>query len=390
MDKIKQLKEQQARVWEQTKDLLNRAEGENRNLHTDEEEQYNRLNADLDGLQARISRLEKFEGEISAPADIEVKAAEAPDFKSRILNLRAGEGFTTSFDKTTRAQSVGTDSAGGYTSSDSLGNKIIQSMLQYSGMFQNATIFRTSRGEAIEFPTNNDTGNSGALLAENTQDSTQDLTFGVKTLNAYKYTSKIVLLSKELLQDSEFNLIDFVSQQLGTRLGRALNTSTTTGDGSSKPNGIVTAAAAGKTAASTSAITFDELIDLMHSVDPAYRAMGGKFMFNDSTLAAIRKLKDSNNMYLWSPGQTTAGAAGTILGVPYVVNNDMASIGSGNKCVLFGDFSKYTIRMAKDIELVRMNERYADYHQVGLVAIARWDGELLDTGAVKYLRNTTT
>ena len=154
--------------------------------------------------------------------------------------------------------------------------------------------------------------------AENTQDSEQDMTFGVMTLDAYKYTSKIVRVSVELLQDSAFNLGAELGSLLGERLGRIQNTHATTGTGSSQPNGVVTASALGKTAASATAITTDEIIDLFHSVDRAYRG-NSSFMAADSTVAAIRKLKDGDSQYLWQPGlQAVSYTHLTLPTAPYV------------------------------------------------------------------------
>ena len=290
-----------------------------------------------------------------------------------------------SVDQLVQAQSVGTDSAGGYTVPEGFVNNLEKAMLEFGPMRQVADILRTASGNALPWPTVNDTGNAGALLAENTQDSEQDMTFGVMTLDAYKYTSKIVRVSVELLQDSAFNLGAELGSLLGERLGRIQNTHATTGTGSSQPNGIVTASALGKTAASATAITADEIIDLFHSVGRAYRG-NSSFMAADSTVAAIRKLKDGDSQYLWQPG-LQAGQPDRLLGVPLLVNDDMDAIATGKKTVLFGDMSKYKMREVLGVTLVRMVERYADYHQVGFVAITRFDGDLLNagTGPVKHL-----
>lgn len=399
MDKLNKLLDNQNRVWNETKDLVERAAEESRDFTADEKEKYDALNVELDTTTSNIDRLKKFEAnnyEQAQKVEEQSERAKAPEYnevfekviRGSVDSLNAAEREVFN-----RAQSVGTDSAGGYTSSDSLNTTIVKTMLDYSGMMGVARTITTSRGELLEFPTLDDTSNTGALLAENAADAEQDLAFGVKALNAYKYTSKIVRISKELIQDSEVNIIAEIGAALGERLGRIANTSLTTGDGSSKPNGVVTATVAGGsgiTAASSSAITFDEIYDLQHSVDIAYRNSNARFMFADSTLKAIRKLKDSNNLYLWNPGDPQNGVAGTIAGVPYTINNDMAAVGAGNTNMLFGDFSKYLIRQVMPLSVVDMGNRYAEYHQKGYVAIARWDGELLDTGALSYLRNPST
>jgi HK97 family phage major capsid protein len=172
----------------------------------------------------------------------------------------------------------------------------------------------------------------------------------------------------------------------GERLGRTANEVLTTGTGSGQPNGIVTAASTGLTAASATAITSDELIDLFHSVDPAYRASPKcRWMFNDSTLAAIRKLKDGQGNYLWQMGDVRTGEPDMFLGKAYSVNQAMADIATGNSSVLFGDLSRYVVRKVRGFQVMTLRERYAENFQVGMVGFKRFDGELLNTSAVKKL-----
>jgi HK97 family phage major capsid protein len=150
------------------------------------------------------------------------------------------------------------------------------------------------------------------------------------------------------------------------------------------PNGIVTASAAGKTAASATAITPDEIIDLLHSVDPAYRASPkARWMFNDSTLSAIRKLKDGDGTYIWQMGDIRTGEPGSLLGYSYSVNQAMASIATGNKVILFGDFGKYWVRKVGSPVIGVRREFY--WPDLGIAGIVRLDGELLQSTAVKHL-----
>jgi HK97 family phage major capsid protein len=286
-----------------------------------------------------------------------------------------------------RAQSVGTGSEGGFTSPQGFVPELEAALLHFGGVRECSRVIRTDTGNQLDWPAYDDTANSGALLGENTQEGEQDVTFTNVNLDAYKYSSDIVRVSVELMQDSAFNLESELARILGTRLGRITNTAYTTGTGSSQPNGVVTASAAGVTAAATGAITADEVIDLVHSLDIAYRG-NGKFMAKDSTLQAIRKLKDGDNRYLWGDGSLNGMQADTLLGYPVVTNNDMAALGASAKSVLFGDFSKYIIRDVRDITVVRMDERYADYLQVGFVAFLRTDSDLVDGGGNAIVRIT--
>lgn len=288
-----------------------------------------------------------------------------------------------------RAQSVGTNTAGGYLVPTIFQEELIKSLKAWGPMLDPGVtrMLRTATGAAITFPTMNDTANVGALIAENAQVSTSEIAFGTKTIDAYKYTSGVTLISDELLQDAVIDIEQIVRDAMAERIGRIANTHLTTGDGSSKPNGIVTAATA-VNAADDITITFDDLIELEHSVDPAYRNDPScKWMFNDTTLKVLRKLKDLEGNYIWQPADVKGGAPATILNYSYAVNQAMASIAASAKPVAFGAMNKYLVRVVNEFAMKRLVERYADYGQVGFIGFARLDGELLDAGAVKVLQN---
>jgi HK97 family phage major capsid protein len=173
---------------------------------------------------------------------------------------------------------------------------------------------------------------------------------------------------------------------LGERIARRVNTELTTGDGTGDPNGVVVASATGKTAASTTAFTADEVIDLLHSVDPAYRASPKcRWQFNDTTLASIRKLKDGQGNYLWQMGDVRTGEPDRLLAHPYSVNQAMANIGLSAKPIIFGDHSRYVVRKVRGFTVITLRERYAENFQIGMVGFKRFDGELLNDQAVKHL-----
>ena len=246
---------------------------------------------------------------------------------------------------------------------------------------------RTEGGATLKWPTVDDTANSSSIHTEGSSvGSGTNPTFSEKQLDAYVYKSGVIKLSYELLQDSFADMDSLVGSMLGERLGRGANAVLTTGTGSPQPNGIVTATSDSTTAAGAAAITFDEIIDVIHSVDPAYRRSGGlRFMFTDLTLAYLRKLKDGDGNYLWSAANAQSGEPATIWGYPYVVNQDMAEIATGNTTVLFGDMKKYVVRKVSGVNVIRMSERYADELNVGLQAWHRMDGELINAGAMTKL-----
>jgi HK97 family phage major capsid protein len=282
-----------------------------------------------------------------------------------------------------------TNAAGGFTVPVTLANFIVKSMAAWGPMYDDniCTTINTASGEQINIPTTDDTAVAAAKTAEGTaltDDGGVDVTFAQKALNAFIYDTEWVKWSYALNQDSIFNMEQLLGELLGERLGRRANTELTTGDGTGDPNGVVTASTLGKTAASATAITFDELIDLFHSVDPAYRASPkARFMFADGTLAKIRKVKDGDGSYIWQMGDVRTGTPGTLLGVPYSVNQAMPAATAGLKSVVFGDFGKYYVRKVGAPMVGVVRERF--WPDLGIAGLIRFDGELGDTAAIKHL-----
>lgn len=290
-----------------------------------------------------------------------------------------------------RALSGVTDTAGAYTIPKGFVNNLETAMLAFGGMRQVADVLRTAEGNDLPWPTSDDTSNEGVRIGENTTVSEQDISFGAVVFQAYKYSSKLVKVPRELLEDSAIDIAAYIGTQLGERIGRITNREFTTGSGAAQPKGIVTASALGVTAASATAITADELIDLVHSIDPSYRSQGCGWMMHDGVLKAIRKLKDGNGQYLWQPGMT-AGQPDMLFNFPITINQHMqSSVASATKTVLFGLLSKYKIRDVAGFRLRRLEERYADADQEGFLAFSRHDGNLLDAGTnpVKHLLQNT-
>lgn len=288
-----------------------------------------------------------------------------------------------------RAQTAGTTTAGGYTVPTELMSVIDIAMKQWGPMYDPGvtTEIVTASGNPMKMPTVDDTGVTAVAHTEGTaltDDGGSDVTFGQKSLDAYAFDTEFVRWSWELDTDSIFNMESLLGGLLGERLARIANSQLTTGTGSSAPNGIVTASTAGKTAAGTAAITSDEVIDLLHSVDPAYRqSPKARFMFNDSTLAAIRKLKDGNGNYLWQMGDVTKGEPGRLLGYAYSINQAMDSLAAGKKVMLFGDFGRYYVRKVGAPVIGVLRERF--WPDMGIAGLIRFDGELANAAAVKHL-----
>jgi HK97 family phage major capsid protein len=293
-----------------------------------------------------------------------------------------------------RAQGVATAGAGLATVPDELMRSIEVALLTFGGMRQAATVLRTSTGAALPIPTVNDTAQSGVILDENTQVANQDVTFSQLVLDAYKYSSKQVLVSVELLQDSSVNLGQLLGQLLGERIGRITNNHFTLGTGTLQPRGIVVAATVGFTAptadSQVTAWKYTSIVELEHSVDPAYRR-GASFMMADSSLKKTKLIVDTTGRPLWAASIAT-GAPDTLMGYPIIINQDVAAMAANAKSVVFGDLSKYLIRDVLGVTLLRLEERFADFHQVAFLAFARMDGDLLNAGTnpVKVFVNAAT
>jgi HK97 family phage major capsid protein len=297
--------------------------------------------------------------------------------------------------------STTTNSQGGYTVATEVAQKVLDALKAGPGAMRRvSTVIQTTGVGDINYPTSDGTSEVGEIIGQNTTATAADISFGVKTLSVYKYSSKIVAVPFELLQDSNVDVEGFVIQRLATRLGRITNTHFTTGTGSSQPNGVVTAATVGVTAANSTsqvtAVTYDSLISLQHSVDPAYRERGNmRWMFNDSTLAALRKMKDGQSRPIFVPGYEQGSPGGMpdrLLGDPLVINQDVAAMAASATSILYGDFSEYVIRDAMDIQMFRFTDSaYTKLGQVGFLAWMRTGGNLIDVGgAVKSFVNAAS
>lgn len=303
--------------------------------------------------------------------------------------------------------STTTNSQGGYTQETEVAKQVLDALKLFGGMRAVAEVFQTEMGNPMQFPASDGTAETGEIIAQNTTANALDPSFTNIQLTTYKFSSKIVAVPFELLQDSQVDIEAFVRGRLTTRLGRITNTKFTlgAGDGSNEPNGIITAAGTGVTAANSTsqvtAIIYNSLLDLVHSVDPAYRNLGNcKFMMADSSVKAIRKIVDSQSRPIFVPGWTfalpTGGNAGgqpdSILGYPIQVNQDVAAMAANAKSIAFGDFSYYKIRDVMDVQMFRFTDSaYTKLGQVGFLAWMRSAGNLIDVGgAVKLFVNAAT
>ena len=291
-------------------------------------------------------------------------------------------------DREDRALSAVIGATGGYGAIPaSMINSLEVNMLAFGGMLQAAETIRTATGEQMQWPTADDTSNTGRQIGENAAvTTTTQPSFAQVIWGAYKFSSDFILVPSELLRDASFDLPSVLGAMLGERLGRIQNTKFTTGTGAGTPKGITNCTSVGVTAASATAIAWTELDGMIHSVDPAYR-QGAAWMFHDNIMLHLRKLLDGIGRPLWADGPNGT-LPPTLKGYPYFINQDMqSSVATGTKTVLFGQLSKYKIRQVNNVRFFRLTERYRDNDQDGFGAFIESDGNLLTAGTapVKHL-----
>lgn len=407
MQSIQALRERRAAIAQSIHKLLDDHPGEKWTAAL--QEKYDQGMAEIEAIAAEASRVQAVLDLIADNADtdaVRTVVDRAARDQKRPANVDAfwklmknGEKLVTPEEWAVlrNTMSVGTSAQGGYTVPTEVATSVADALKAYGGMRDVAEVFRTAQGNDINFPTSDGTTETGELIGENTTATGADPSFGVVTLKTYKFSSKIVAVPFELLQDTSIDMEGFIRTRLVTRLGRVTNTYFTTGTGISQPNGIVTAASAGKigTTGQTTTVIFDDLIDLIHSVDPAYRALGRcKFMLNDASLKIIHKLKDTAGRPIFLPGYDglSGPMADTILGYPIQINQDVATMAANAKSILFGDFAFYKIRDAMDIQMFRFDDSaYIKLGQIGFLAWMRSGGNFTDVGgAVKYYANSAT
>lgn len=315
--------------------------------------------------------------------EIHSKKLDLPSF-AEAARSRRSQGRSIE-QRATGAQTI-TTTKGGYTIQTDLLTTVESAMKEYGGMREASQVIQTDGGNPLNIPTDDDAASSGAILAINAAISGADITFGQLSLNAFKYTSGLVLVPIELLQDTAIDLVSFIGQKLGMRVARVLNNHFTVGIATNtQPRGAITEASVGVEKTTGTVLTYTRLNSLIHSVDPAYRrSPGARVMFHDNILRDIKALVDGQSRPLWWPGLNsgmTERDPDTLMGYKYSVNQDMVSsttpTNTTNRVVAFGNFKKYLIRDAMGIELYRLNERYADKGQVAFFTFSRHDGRTL-------------
>ena len=392
---INELRTKRATAWDAAKAFLDSHRNDKGVLSAEDDATYSRMESEITDLGKEISRMERLEAmdkEMSRATSTPLTAKpEAP--KAATKSGRASDAYKDAFWNHARkrdsyeirnALQVGTDTEGGYLVPDTFEKKLITTLEEENVIRKHAHVFTTSSG-SHKIPVVSTRG-TAAWVDEEGQIPESDDAFGQQLIGAHKI-STLIKVSEELLNDSAFDLENYFATEFARRIGNAEEAAFLTGNGSGKPTGILAdigGAEIGVTAASETAITADEIIDLFYSLKSPYRKKA-IWVLNDRTIKAIRKLKDSNGQYLWQPA-LHEGEYDTILGKRIYTSPFAPEIGAGAKTIAFGDFSYYWIGDRQGVAFKRLNERYAETGQVGFLASKRVDAKLVLPEAIKVLQ----
>lgn len=391
MNKIIELQEKRAKVWKQAKDFLDEKQTKSDILSAEDNAQYERMEKEVVALGKEIDRLTKqatIDNELNQPTTNAIvntpTLGKVPNTKDQynqsFWNMMRGNISANVMN----ALKEGSDADGGYLVPDEFEKQLVQKLHQENVLRSISHVIQTSSGDH-KIPVVASEG-TAAWLDEEAAYTESNATFRQVTLGAHKLGT-LIKVSEELLNDSAFDLTNYISSEFARRLGDAEEEAFLTGNGTGRPTGILNdtnGAKDGITTASATAITFDELIDLYYSLKEPYRK-NAVFLMNDDTVKAIRKLKDKNNQYIWQPS-IQAGTPDMILNCPVYTSQYMPNLTTGNKVVLFGDFSYYWIADRQGRTFKRLNELYAVNGQVGFLGSQRVDAKTILPEALTTLK----
>jgi len=399
MNKILELREKRAKSWEAAKAFLDTKRGTDGIVSAEDTATYEKMEADVVALGKEIDRLEKQEAldrELSKPLNtpltgkpiiqgMESKAGRASaEYQKAFWNAmrtRSGEGLDPMIKN---ALQIGTDTEGGYLVPDEFERTLIESLDEENIFRKLANVISTSSGDR-KIPVVASKGTASWIDEEGAITESDD-SFGQVSIGAYKLGT-MIKVSEELLNDNVFNLESYIAKEFARRIGNKEEDAFFTGDGVGKPTGILAAtggAQVGVTAGSATAINVDEILDLFYSLKSPYRNKA-VFVMNDTTIKAIRKLKDGQGQYIWQPS-LQAGTPDTILNRPVYTSAYVPTIAASAKSIIFGDFGYYWVADRQGRVFKRLNELYAATGQVGFVATQRVDGKLILPEAIKVLQ----
>ena len=395
MNQILALREKRAKAWDAAKAFLDSKRGADGTLSAEDAATYDKMEADVINLGREVERLERqavLDGELAKPTSTPLTGKpDAPTGKAK--SGRATDEYTAAFWRVMRdkavpheiynALQIGTDTEGGYLVPDEYQRTLIEALQEQNIFRQLAHVITTGSGDR-KIPVVASKG-SASWIDEEAAYPESDDSFGQVSIGAYKLAT-MIKVSEELLNDSVFDMPSYIAKEFARRIGAAEEEAFFTGNGTGKPLGILAAtggAGTGVTAASATAVTMDEVMDLFYSLRAPYRR-NSVFIMNDATVKVLRKLKNGNGDYIWQPS-VTAGTPDTLLNRPVYTSTFMPAIAAGAKSILFGDLGYYWVADRAGRSFKRLNELYAPTGQVGFLSSERVDGKLILPEAVKVL-----
>ena len=399
MSKILELREKRAKAWDAAKQFLDAKRGADGMLSEEDTATYDKMEQDVMNIGKEIERLER-----QAAIDAELSKATSTPLtgkpgakmgKDEVEKTgRASDEYKGSFWNAMRVKAPmpsvlnalqeGTDSEGGYLVPDEFERTLVEALEEENVFRTLAHVIKTSSGDR-KIPVVASKGTASWVDEEGAYTESDDA-FSQVSIGAYKLGT-MIKVSEELLADSVFDLEAYISKEFARRIGAREEESFFNGDGKGKPLGILAAtggAEVGVTAASATAITADEVIDLFYSLKAPYRK-NAVWLLNDATVKQIRKLKDSTGQYLWQPS-LVAGTPDTILGKPVKTSAFMPTAAAGAKTIAFGDFKYYWIADRQGRTFKKLSELFAATGQVGFMGTQRVDGKLILPEAIKVLQ----
>jgi HK97 family phage major capsid protein len=387
MSKVLELREKRAKIWNTAKDFLEHNRDEKGLVTADAEAQYEKMENEMVALGREIERLERqnaydleFEKSTTAiitnkPTTAEHKTGrESNEYRADFANVLRGK------QQVNNVLSTSPDADGGYLVPVEFEKRILTGLNEANVVRKIAKVIKTSAERKIPIAADQSVAQ---WTPENAPYQESKLTFSQKTIDAFKLTD-LVKISMELMQDSMFDLESYIADEFARAFGVAEEEAFCVGTGKGQPSGIFTAEGGTVGATATKDITTDCLIDLVYSLKSPYRR-NAKFLMNDKTVSAIRKLKDANGAYLWQPS-IQAGEPDRLLGYAIYTSPYAPLATAGQLAIAFGDFSHYWIadRMGRSVQ--RLNELYAGTGQVGFIATQRVDGKVIHNEGIKLLK----
>ncbi|WP_288311080.1 phage major capsid protein [uncultured Acidaminococcus sp.] len=394
MNQILKLREERANTWEMAKAFLESHRDKDGMVSAEDSAVYDRMEEKVVALGKEIERLERqqnIDDELNKTIDTALKGnpgagSPKPDTKTG----RASDAYTKAFWQAFRGKgnmqeikdtlTIGSDPEGGYLVPDEYERTLVAALQEENFFRSLAHTIRTSSGDHT-IPVVASHGEA-AWMEEGSAYPESDDTFSQVNLGAHKLGTAI-RVSEELMNDSVFDLESYITQEFARRIGTKEEEAFLVGDGKHKPLGVFQGAEVGVTAAKT-AITFDDMMDLYHSLRTPYRR-NASWILNDSTVKAIRKLKDNNGNYIWQPS-VQLGQPDRILSLPYRTSSFVPELAAGNKAIALGDYSYYWIADRQGRKFKRLSELYAANGQIGFLASERVDGRLILPETVKVLQ----